>query len=216
MSYGNQGRTTESWDTDPNNPNTGAQTGRSGFGQQGEDTSWSSSGGGRPTSDPTDTSSWSSGQQQGQQQGQGQGQGQGRRGGEFESQGGGGGGGFDSGAQWSAGQAGESYGRTGYPQDTSGTDTYGSGGNVGSTGGGDDFGSGGSGDMGSGGGYGAGTGQSGDDQMQGRTGKPSMGERLKGDAEKLAGRFTGKPSMVERGQARKTGDPSDTSYGDNY
>ncbi|KAI0086963.1 hypothetical protein BDY19DRAFT_995395 [Irpex rosettiformis] len=36
--------------------------------------------------------------------------------------------------------------------------------------------------------------------------KPSMGDRLKGTAEKMTGRLTGNQSMAERGQERKEGD----------
>ncbi|KAJ6467521.1 hypothetical protein C8R47DRAFT_813524 [Mycena vitilis] len=43
-------------------------------------------------------------------------------------------------------------------------------------------------------------------------GKPSMGDKLKGGAEKLAGKVTGNAGMQERGQERKMGDNERTDF----
>ncbi|KAI0372302.1 hypothetical protein BV20DRAFT_964437 [Pilatotrama ljubarskyi] len=197
MSYGQQSRNTESWANDPNNfsnpsgPNAGFQNQR---GNWNDNQEWGSQ---RPTHDPTDTSTWNSdpssrrgfdNNDYGRQQGEGQ--------------------------QWSASR-GENYGSSGYQGNTSDVNTYGAGGNT--------FGS-------TGAGRGAGTDSDnwrsrdinsqqqnnnyGDDVNPG-AGKTSLGERLKGNAEKLAGRVSGNPSLVEKGQVRKSGNPDDTSWNSN-
>ncbi|KAI0917107.1 hypothetical protein AcW1_007611 [Taiwanofungus camphoratus] len=101
------------------------------------------------------------------------------------------------GVQWTAGQ-GDSLGSSGYQGNTTDSNTYGAGGDFGSTG------------PQSGAGRNdwqdntQGT-QNTYDANRGNT-QPSWSSRLKGDAEKMAGKMTGNTGMVERGQERKTGE----------
>ncbi|KAI0344452.1 hypothetical protein BDW22DRAFT_1343718 [Trametopsis cervina] len=46
----------------------------------------------------------------------------------------------------------------------------------------------------------------------GSAGKASMGDRVKGTMEKMTGKMTGNPNMVERGQDRKDGDLGTGNY----
>ncbi|KAI8978749.1 hypothetical protein BD414DRAFT_117125 [Trametes punicea] len=195
MSYGQQSRNTESWNNDPNNfSNPGGPDNQQGNWDNNQQQYGQQYGSQRPTGDPTDTSNWT---------------GESRR--DFDSSGNPQPG---QGQFWTPGQ-GDNYGSSGYQGNTSDINTPGAGGDFGGIG----RGAGGAGD----------NWQSGDNNWQNRdtnyqqgdndvapgAGKASMGERLKGNAEKLAGRVTGNPSMVERGQIRKSGNPEDTSWNSN-
>ncbi|KAJ7148227.1 hypothetical protein C8R46DRAFT_1128090, partial [Mycena filopes] len=70
------------------------------------------------------------------------------------------------------------------------------------------YGSGGrTGDLGSGGMQREGEfGSSGGNRNEFGAAKPSMGDKVKGGAEKLVGKMTGNPNMQERGQERKMGE----------
>ncbi|OCH85202.1 hypothetical protein OBBRIDRAFT_798432 [Obba rivulosa] len=187
MSYGRQGRNTESWSNDPNNfSNTGNRFG----GNARNDPSMNPSGQDFVTDDPTSqarvnpdpgSTSWdqSPDTPRGQQSGNNQ-----------------------FGDHWTAAR-GDNYGTTDYQGNTSSIDNPGAGGDFGATGRGSGAGAGqmdqdgaGQRDQGyapSGGGSGQGTGQ------------PSLGQRLKGTTEKLAGHLMGDTSKVQHGEARKTG-----------
>ncbi|KAI0667670.1 hypothetical protein C8Q78DRAFT_315964 [Trametes maxima] len=184
MSYGQQNRTTESWN-DPNNftnvggPDAGfhnERVHRDGSAQQ-----FNSQ---RPTGDPTDTSNWDASHGANPQSGEG--------------------------AFWTPGP-GDNYGTSATRGNTTDVNTFGAGGDFGNTG------------------RAAGVNpkvwesrdpavgmdQNTNSNVQPGAGKTSMGERLMGNAEKLAGRVTGNPSMVERGQVRKSGNPDDTTWNSN-
>ncbi|OSX59748.1 hypothetical protein POSPLADRAFT_1048227 [Postia placenta MAD-698-R-SB12] len=105
------------------------------------------------------------------------------------------------GQEWTAGR-GDNYGNTGTPGNTSDANTYGAGGN--------NF---------------EGAGRQGDQNYQsqgdydqnnwdnqqtgaapgGRAGKPSVGQRIKGDLEEVTGKVTRNQGMVQRGQEEKSG-----------
>jgi len=207
MSYGQQQRTTESWNSDPNNfSNTG---GRSGQNPQ-NDPNWNPQAQSYATNDPTSQAQWNQ-----------RGAGAGARGASWDQSPGTpnrqqGQGQFSN--QWTAGP-GDNYGNTGTQGNTSSFDTPGAGGDFGGTGAGggqwdQDQGSN---TPGTGGDYGnanqgGGAGYGGSGQG---TGQSSVTERLKGNAEKIAGRVKRDPNMVSRGEARKTGgDPTGTDWND--
>ncbi|KAI0769129.1 hypothetical protein BD413DRAFT_89460 [Trametes elegans] len=210
MSYGQQSRTTESWNNDPNNfsnpsgPEAGFRSERGNW----NDNSQSQYGSQRPTHDPTDTSTWNS------SSGIGSGAGAGGRRGDHPV--------GEGLSQWSAGP-GENYSNTGTAGNTTDFNTHGTGGDFGSTarsagggtlGGRDDWQSRDSRDNYSSSNWQS-RGDNYDDDVNPGAGKASVGERLKGNAEKLAGRVTGNPSLVERGQVRKSGNPDDTNWNSN-
>lgn len=105
------------------------------------------------------------------------------------------------GQEWTAGR-GDNYGNTGTPGNTSDANTYGAGGN--------NF---------------EGAGRQGDQNYQsqgdydqnnwdnqqtgaapgGRAGKPSVGQRIKGDLEEVTGKVTRNQGMIQRGQEEKSG-----------
>ncbi|KAF7348205.1 hypothetical protein MSAN_01773600 [Mycena sanguinolenta] len=60
-----------------------------------------------------------------------------------------------------------------------------------------------------------GTGVSSDDYADNHTTKPSMGDKIKGGTEKLVGKVTNNPEMVEKGQQRKQGDLGNDNVGKN-
>ncbi|KAH9891786.1 hypothetical protein C8Q73DRAFT_782422 [Cubamyces lactineus] len=185
MSYGQQSRNTESWNNDPNNF---SNSGGPDAGFQNQRGDWNSSNNEQWGSQrPTrdPTDTSTWNSSSNPQDNQGQ--------------------------FWTAGQ-GDNYGTTGYQGNTTDTNTYGAGGNFSGTG--------------RGAGVDNGNWQSRNDDNSWQrdsnyddvtpgAGKASMGERLKGNAEKLAGRVTGNPAMVERGQIRKSGNPDDTSWNSN-
>ncbi|KAH9851782.1 hypothetical protein C2E23DRAFT_924013 [Lenzites betulinus] len=209
MSFGQQNRTTESWNSDPNSfsntsgPDAGFQTSNQRSGDMGEDFQQQQQfGSQRPTHDPTDTSNWSAANADPSARRAGFGDSGASTGHSLAA------GGGQGDQLWSAGP-GENNASSGYGRgNTTDVNTVGAGGNqFGSTGrgaggvDGDNWRQGGGGDN--------------FDNDNGPTpgaGKASMGDRLKGNAEKLAGRVTGNPAMVERGQIRKSGDPDDTNY----
>ncbi|KAI0632254.1 hypothetical protein C8Q77DRAFT_1158905 [Trametes polyzona] len=204
MSFGQQNRTTESWNSDPNSfsntsgPDAGFQNQRGNWNDN-QQSQWGSH---RPTHDPTVTSSWNNNinDQTGRRD---FGDNSNRSGGNPQP---------GEGQFWSAGP-GENYGTTGHGETTD-ANTFGTGTTSGNY-------------AQSAGRHGGGAGVDGDNWRQGNNnwdnnngptpgaGKTSIGERLKGNAEKLAGRVTGNPSMVERGQVRKSGNPDDTNWNSN-
>ncbi|CDO69859.1 hypothetical protein BN946_scf184884.g18 [Trametes cinnabarina] len=189
MSYG-QSRNTESWNNDPNNfSNPSGPDNRAGENNWNNQQQWGSQ---RPSGDPTDTSSWNSSDRGSSVPGQ----------------------------DWTAGPN-DNYSTSSYPGNTTDANTYGAGGG--------NFGT-----AGRGAGVGGDNWQSRDGDRQNRdegwqqqqgnnygddvnpgAGKTSMGERLKGNAEKLAGKVTGNPNLVEKGQVRKSGNPEDTAWNSN-
>ncbi|KAI0826939.1 hypothetical protein BC628DRAFT_1338750 [Trametes gibbosa] len=205
MSYDQQNRTNESWNNDPNSFSTtnGPDAGFQNSNQRGElsdNQQQQQFGSQYPTRDSTVTDNYSAVNADPSA----------RRAGFGESGAGhsGAAGGGQGDQLWSAGQ-GETHGTSGFGRgNTTDADTVGAGGNqFGSTA------------RGAGGVDGDNWRQN--DNFDDNNGpgsgahKASMGDKLKGNAEKLAGRVTGNPSMVERGQVRKSGESEDTNYNAN-
>ncbi|KAI0647913.1 hypothetical protein C8Q79DRAFT_538870 [Trametes meyenii] len=177
MSYGQQNRTTESWNSDPNNfanaggPNAGFHSERDHRkGPSGTEQVDSQC----PTGDPTDTSNWDRDASKGANPQSGEG------------------------PFWTA-APGDNYGtESGTRGNTTDINTFGAGGDFGNTGRGVGVNA----DNWESRDPAVGMGQNWN-HVQPGAGKASMGERLMGNAEKHAGRVTGNSSMIERGQVRK-------------